>query len=763
MSQTKPETSNSCPPKDIFLLLVWGAILGWAIFQNFVQIAYLDLVFYRVIINQDATISNAAVAGGSGLAIVCLAFWRIYPAPSQFAQFHRALLPLLLLIPVFFLPSGVYSAFWFIAITGITAFRYFAITMPENLLPEKNFKIKWLPPVIIAVCWLCFIAGGFYLQKKAFDTMYLGWSDWGYFLEALRNTLHGKFFHVNGYYHGNFLGGRFCLGLAVLLPYVWLFNDAYSFFLMNSFILGSGGIIIYFLCRKLNFAQTESFIFGLLYFLIPGFFNMNMAMLYSFHEVYFTIPAVLLAFYFYHSSKYFWAIIFFLYSLTIQETVPILYIGFAAVFILQRKYKLGTVIFFISIIYFFTIYKVVFPWIGSLAVTSSMHRYAHLGNSMIEVALSPLMRPEAFWSSLLRPGTFYFAAALILPLGLLALSRPLLLLAMLPLFGFLCIEFTNQTQNVMMHYQTMMLLVIIINAIYCYNYLKAGRVSNFYRFLLKGLPPVSAGSIRTGALYASLLCAALCYYFCAQTPFTKNPVLFFQRPDCRPAMAEFSKLIPPGVPLTASYRVASHFLTRNNVFYDYNPYDTSFGLKDYVIFDLRDTLSQGTMLPLRDYLLKNKDYNLLRAQPFHDHYFMLFKKEKKNPLTPPLVTLSNEQWNSIRNKIAIDDANFELKTILETRDDKLIIRLFLKVIKVPDYDVFIKLNVSGNGQNKEFSCLFGNGFYPAYFAKPGEVYPFTAVVPASFADGLNAGCELEKLSFQPAKPEPSNALIPPQL
>ena len=146
-----------------------------------------------------------------------------------------------------------------------------------------------------------------------------------------------------------------------------------------------------------------------------------------------------------------------------------------------------------------------------------------------------------------------------------------------------------------------------------------------------------------------------------------------------------------------------------------------------------------------------------------DHYFMLFKKEKKNPLTPPLVTLSNEQWNSIRNKIAIDDANFELKTILETRDDKLIIRLFLKVIKVPDYDVFIKLNVSGNGQNKEFSCLFGNGFYPAYFAKPGEVYPFTAVVPASFADGLNAGCELEKLSFQPAKPESSNALIPPQL
>lgn len=753
MSQTKLETSNSCPPKDILLLLVWGVILGWAIFQNFIQIAYLDLVFYRVIINQDATLSNAAVAGGSGLAIVCLAFWRIYSVPSKFAQFHRALMPLLLLIPVFFLPPGVYSVFWFIAITGITAFRYFVLTLPENLLPEKDFKMKWLPPVIIAVCWLCFIAGGFYLQKKAFDTMYLGWADWGFFQEALRNTLNGKFFHVNAHYHGNFLGGRFCPGLLVLLPYIWLFNDAHAFFLMNSFILGSGGIILYFLCRKLNFSQTESLIFGLIYFLIPGFFNMNMAIMYSFHEVYFTIPAVLLAFYFYHSSKYFRAIIFFLYSLTIQETVPILYIGLAGVFLLQRKYKLGIIIFFISIIYFFLVFKVMFPWIGSPQSTASIIRYSHLGNNMIEIALSPFTRPEAFWSSLLRPGTFYFAAALILPLGLLVLSYPLLLLAFLPIFGFLCIEITNQTQNVMMHYQTMMLLVIIINAVYCYNYLKSGKVSSFYTILLKGQNPVSAGSVRTSVLCASLPVAALCYYFCAQTPFTKNPVLFLQRPDCRPVMAEFSKLIPAGVPLTASYRVAPHFFTRNNVFYDYNPADTRFGLKDYVLFDLRDTLSQGSMLPLRDYLLKNKDYNLLRAQPFHDHYFMLFKKEKKNPLTPPLVILSNEQWNSIRNKIVVDDANFELKTILETRDDKLIIRLFLKVIKVPDYDVFIKLNVYGSGQTKFFPCLFGNGFYPAYFAKAGEVYPFTVLVPGYFADGLNIKCEFERLSFVPLNQE----------
>ena len=305
----------------------------------------------------------------------------------------------------------------------------------------------------------------------------------------------------------------------------------------------------------------------------------------------------------------------------------------------------------------------------------------------------------------------------------------------------------------MMHYQTMLLLVIILSALYCYNYLKSGKVSIFYTFLLKGVNPVSAGSIRTGVLCASLLTAVLCYYFCAQTFFTKNPVFFMQRPDCRPAMSEFSKLIPAGVPLTASYRVAPHFFTRNNVFYDYDPYNANFGLQDYVLFDLRDTLSQGIMLPLRDYLLKNNDYNLLRVQPFYDHYFMLFKREKKNPRPSPLLTASNEQWNSIRNKIAVDDANFELKAMFETQNDKLVIRLFLKVIKAPEYDVFIKLNVSGNGQAKEFSCLFGNGFYPANFARAGEIYPFTAVVPAYFAEGLNVRCELEKLSFVPLNQE----------
>lgn len=51
------------------------------------------------------------------------------------------------------------------------------------------------------------------------------------------------------------------------------------------------------------------------------------------------------------------------------------------------------------------------------------NRFANLGSSATEIALSPLLRPGEFWGKVLRPASIYFVLAITLPLGLQSVLR----------------------------------------------------------------------------------------------------------------------------------------------------------------------------------------------------------------------------------------------------------------------------------------------------------------------------------------------------
>lgn len=78
--------------------------------------------------------------------------------------------------------------------------------------------------------------------------------------------------------------------------------------------------------------------------------------------------------------------------------------------------------------------------------------YAHLGQGPLQVALSPLLRPAAFWGHLLTARHLAWAAGLLLPLLCLPLLRPARLLPALPVLLVHALSSRENQQSLAFHY-----------------------------------------------------------------------------------------------------------------------------------------------------------------------------------------------------------------------------------------------------------------------------------------------------------------------
>lgn len=93
-------------------------------------------------------------------------------------------------------------------------------------------------------------------------------------------------------------------------------------------------------------------------------------------------------------------------------------------------------------------------------------RFAELGHSTGEILLAPLLRPAAFWGTLLRPRCGYFLLCLMIPLGLRTLLRgwSMLLAAALPLGVLLAWDYPPAT-SIAFQYQTALIPLLFLAAL----------------------------------------------------------------------------------------------------------------------------------------------------------------------------------------------------------------------------------------------------------------------------------------------------------
>jgi uncharacterized membrane protein len=189
-----------------------------------------------------------------------------------------------------------------------------------------------------------------------------------------------------------------------------------------------------------------------LYLLHPGMWN---ALLFDFHPV--TLGAAFLVFTLWMmvQRKHVWALIFAVLAMMCKEQLglSVTMLGVYAIFFVKRPaqntatfqpasrvvrffrsrdWRFGLLLIVIGIVWSVIALGVIIPAFQPSGSSYYLNRYGRLGSTFVEVLLSPITKPDIFWSMISGPKRLAYYGDLLLPLGVLPLLGIEMLLPALP-------------------------------------------------------------------------------------------------------------------------------------------------------------------------------------------------------------------------------------------------------------------------------------------------------------------------------------------
>lgn len=239
--------------------LILAAIFGYASFRCFMAQGGFNILF--LVVMEDAYPLNVVFSASAFVGLFFLGgvylLWRAGISQKFKFNIYRelfwALSPLIALSMIFFLPIGFSSQIVYILIMSITTYRLLLLYTPGWVTKDLNPYVTW--SILLGVTGFL-IWQGYYIQWQAYETLRLPYGDWSEYLTIAKNTADGKWFELdNGFgKHFNFLATHFSPGSLLLISlYVKLLPSVKAFFVMNSIILYSSGILVYILARGKSF------------------------------------------------------------------------------------------------------------------------------------------------------------------------------------------------------------------------------------------------------------------------------------------------------------------------------------------------------------------------------------------------------------------------------------------------------------------------------------------------------------------------------
>jgi len=513
------------------------------------------------------------------IIICCVLFMLVYLwEKDDCARLCRIFWPMALTVVWIFLPFPGVSAIFLAGCSGWTMYRWLATQSRPRFLPPQQYAL----PLTMLLTTLCCTAG-IIASSGAYQKMFLVMSDWGLYAQTSFNTWHGEIMRgtwpVPTFSEGHFMPGFFFL----FAPIYGLMPSPYTAFVCGALLLWGSAPLLYLLARKVDLTPWQSCGCAVVWLLAPSVSNMNLCIFYGFNAIYLFIP-VLILFYLCCQKKYYkTALVLFFYSLLIKETVCIFWLGWGCVTFMEGKRKTGIACAVIGAAGFLLATKILIPAFAADGYIF-YNQYGHLGNGMVDIILSPVLRPDVFWSQLLRWNNLFFVVMLLLPVFPAAFNRPWLLLAGAPIIFFHFLRGSETIVNIFQHYQTENIIMITIAMILGLQ--KVTPEQRWPRWLLTGLPVVpDTATVKRAMLGGTLISAAVCHLFFAETDHTFNRFLLMQKYRSAANIAdEIKAVIPPGTAVSADQVTAPQFLFRNRLHglaYPDGDYAT-FGLGHYV-------------------------------------------------------------------------------------------------------------------------------------------------------------------------------------
>jgi len=554
---------------------------------------------------------------------------------------------------------------------------------------------------------------GFHMQEAAYNRLFLFYSDWGIYAEHYLKLASG-----GGSLH-NWLvaGGHWNGALNLLMTAALLVSPSpETMFLMNSLLIYSAVPLIYLLGRQLKLPPAVAVAFSLFFLFTPVVSNQPLSLFYSFHPIN-LLPSCFLLFFLFRERKWRAAAIGVLvFTLFVQETAAVFWFGYAFVLAAEKKYKTAAALAVSMAVVFVVLSHWVIPG-GATGMGANgenynqMFHFSQLGNTPLEVVLSPVLRPTAFFMTLFAVNNFEFVLFLLLPFVFLLPYYPKLLLAGLPLLAGVILQSSRDLQNVVLQYGVELNCLVIAAAIFGAAKLYADGNRRKLR----------------GALAAALFGVAALFLLAGKSPtYGKYSFsMILERPECDKLMLFLRSCLPPGETVYAPQRIRAHLLFDNPT---RDPKDPAASGSIYILEVLPGTDDDQ----VRRKLFDDPTVIPVTCVNWYGHEFVVFRKLAKvvpQPELPFLKAVTPEEFAAFGPPVESDSRDFRIRCRTTDRSVQL---LFLLTRKA-EGDFRFRIEATRGAESVPRVITFANGLRSVSRVEPGTA--FFAEIPLPEGSG----------------------------
>lgn len=374
--------------------------------------------------------------------------------------------------------------------------------------------------------------------------------DMGIYAHAFWNALHG-FGFFNSPEGLDHLNCHASPGLYFLLPVYAALPNSFTLLMLNSLALAVGAIPAYVLARRC-IGPFVSLCCSAIYLVNPALRSLN----YDIHEVTFAVPLLLWAMLFLQLRRTWSLLLMLLLAASFKEDVGIV-VSFCGLYaaLFQRRVHLGTLVVLLGILWVVFGVGAFIPYFGGDFGSGYFERYRALGDSWIEVVLSPILRPGALLASVSSEATQRYLIMVLAPFAFLPIFAPAELLLALPPLAVNILAHDTVMRSGTFHYEALLLpglYVAFVAAVTRIAALTAG-------------DPMRAARLRQRA-FSALIALALGALVAANVRFNQSigrPLLLGVDGD--PARAELDAIVarvPADVPVVSPQHVQPHLSNR---------------------------------------------------------------------------------------------------------------------------------------------------------------------------------------------------------
>lgn len=356
-------------------------------------------------------------------------------------------------------PATFLEPLYFTFATGMAARNLAAESNIRPWWPTDSPRWFWLTvgTAVAATLWW------YWEGQQAYANFLLGYHDFGHFARRIINTWEGRGWllespGVPAYWD------HFNPGLVLLAPLWGLIPDARLFLGLQAICLASPALLAFGIARRYDCDAMTSTVWSLTFLAFPSLGLLNLSYSYGWHPVSVAVPLMFLAVWALLTGRRIVALIAIVLACSFQESVIVVAGCLAAALALQgwlaggrmsdgwrsglsRRVGQTRLADCLPVWGWWMIWAamvIAFLLIARYASFMEFQtgRFSRLGDSFMEIALSPLLRPVAFWGRMARMVSLYFLLGMLVPWHLPNVARgwPMLLAMVLPMTVLLAWE-----------------------------------------------------------------------------------------------------------------------------------------------------------------------------------------------------------------------------------------------------------------------------------------------------------------------------------